>query len=302
MIRIFRIINSTNNLLVMLKSLKITLVTCCIVALFGGCNNNNNQGSKVIARVHSKNLHISDISDIFPKNISKSDSIQILKAYVDRWVRKQLMLSRAEQNLSESQKNVSQQIEDYRSSLLVFKYEQEIIRQKLDTVIPYLEVEKFYKENSSNFLLNETIVKALFLKVKNEDQNLEKIRGLYKSTKENDIKSIDNIAYQTAVKYDYFNDKWIRFETILRELPQQITNPEGFLNSNRNFEMKDENFSYFVSVREMKFRGQLSPLEFEHQNIQNILLNKRKQSLIIDLETKIYNDARNHNQFVTFLD
>jgi DNA polymerase III epsilon subunit-like protein len=286
----------------MLKSLKITLVTCFIAALFGGCNNNNNQGSKVIARVHSKNLHISDISDIFPKNISKSDSIQILKAYVDRWVRKQLMLARAEQNLSESQKNVSQQIEDYRSSLLVFKYEQEIIRQKLDTVIPYLEVEKFYKENSSNFLLNETIVKALFLKVKNEDQNLEKIRGLYKSTKENDIKSIDNIAYQTAVKYDYFNDKWIRFETILRELPQQITNPEGFLNSNRNFEMKDENFSYFVSVREMKFRGQLSPLEFEHQNIQNILLNKRKQSLIIDLETKIFNDARNHNQFVTFLD
>lgn len=285
----------------MVRSNLVWIILLSTALLIGSCNERQKNTSKPLARVYDKYLYLSDVQDMFPANASKEDSTQILMAYIDRWVRKQLLLNRAERNLSEKQKNVSQQLDDYRSSLLIFKYEQEFIRQKLDTIITFKEIEEFYKENSSNFILGESIVKALFIKIRNDDPYYDRIRSLYRSNKEEDIKSLDNMAYQVAVKYDYFNDQWIPFSRILRELPEPINNPENYLINNRSIEMNFEGFSYLVSFREVLHRGQQSPLSFEEENIRSILLNKRKQRLIIDLESKIYNDARNYNHFTVFL-
>jgi hypothetical protein len=269
--------------------------------LFSGCINSNNENKKPIAQVYDKYLYISDVEDIFPENVNATDSIQLLMAYADRWVRKQLLLNRAEKNLSDVQKNVSKQIDDYRSSLLIFKYEQEFIRQRLDTIVSDEEVERFYKENSSNFILNESIVKALFIMIRLDDPYYEKIKNLYKSSKEEDIKTLDNLAYQVATKYDFFNDKWIPFSRILRELPEPLNNPERYLLSNKSIEVNDGTQAYLISFREIMHQGQLAPLGFEKNNIQSIIINKRKQRLIMDLESKIYSDARNHNHFNLFV-
>lgn len=252
--------------------------------------------------MYGKNLYLSDVEDIFPDNISKDDSLQMIMGYVDRWVRKQLLLNRAEKNLSENQKNVSKQLDDYRSSLLIFKYEQEFIRQKLDTVIPFEEIEEFYNENTSNFTLAEGIVKALFIKIRLDDPYYDRIKALYKSNKEEDIQNLDNIAYQVAIKYDYFNDQWIPFSRILRELPEPIDNPDHFLLRNRSIEMSDGTHAYLVNLRDVLPKDHQSPIDYEAQNIRSIILNKRKQRLILDLETNIYNDARNHKNFEIYLD
>lgn len=272
------------------------------ISLLAGCMKTDPDSSKVVANVYGKKLHLSELEGIFPKSLSKEDSLQLVKGYVDRWVRKQLMLNRAEKNLSEQQKDVSTQIDDYRSSLLIFKYEQEYIRQRLDTVIAHSEIVGFYNENASNFILNHGIVKALFIKVRLDDQNYEKIKGLYKSSKEADIQALDNVAYQFVIKYDYFNDQWIPFSQILKELPNSVDNPEQFLLRNKSIEMNDETFAYFVNLRDVIHKGNQSPIEYETENIKSIILNKRKQRLVQSLETNIYNDARNYNHFEIFLD
>ncbi|MFP4556236.1 MAG: hypothetical protein ACLFNU_05130 [Bacteroidales bacterium] len=284
------------------NTLLYALVLVPVFLLFIGCVEQHSGNDKPLARVHDKYLYQSDINDIFPASASESDSTQILMAYVDRWVRKQLLLEKAEKNLSVKQKNVTQQLEDYRTSLLIFKYEQEFIRQKLDTVITTEEIEEFYEENRSNFMLNENIVKALFVKIPIDDQYYDKIKSLYKSNNEDDIKTIDNLAYQVAVKYDYFNDDWVSFSKIQRELPEKIENIDLFLSRNRSIEMNDGTYAYLVNLRDVLTRGEQSPLSYEKENIRDILINKRKKMLISDLETKMYNDARNHNQIKLYLD
>lgn len=281
----------------MFKKIILPLIVIALVIEFIGCNNNGSSKQPPIAKVYDKELYPSDVEDIFPENVSEADSIQVLKAHVDKWIRRQLMLMKAEKNLTDEQKNVAKQLNDYRTFLLIFKYEQEYIRQKLDTVITTTEIERFYKENIDNFILNESIVKALYIKVKKDNSYIDKIKILYKSTKEDDVKALDNLAYQVALKYDYFNDSWISFSRIISELPMPIDNIEEFLRNNRAIEVDDESYAYFISIRELVYKGQVSPLEFERENIRNIVLNKRKQKLITDLELKIYNDARNHNQF-----
>ena len=118
-----------------------------------------------LASVFEKKLYLSQIRDIFPASTSGQDSIIILQNYIDKWIKKQLILQKAELNLTEDQKDVSLQIDEYRSSLLIFKYEQNLILQKLDTVIQPDQIEAYYNENSSNFILDEEVVKVLYIKL-----------------------------------------------------------------------------------------------------------------------------------------
>lgn len=264
------------------------------------CFNRSGKEQKPLAVVYDKYLYKSDITGVVPKGLTKGDSIKILNAYVDQWIRHNLMLKLSEEKLNEEQKNVTKQLEDYRSSLLIFKYEQEFVLQKLDTAVSSEEVKSFYYNNISNFLVDETIVKALFIKLRKDTPYSNKIKELYKSTREEDVKMLDNLAYQVAEKYDYFGDKWLPFNVLQRQFPYPLENQDDYLRNNRSIELEDGNFLYLISVREVMFKGQTSPLDYELTNIKSVILNKRKQKLINDLENNIYNDALDHKKFQTF--
>ncbi|HOP02981.1 MAG TPA: hypothetical protein PL017_00280 [Tenuifilaceae bacterium] len=280
----------------------IVIATLLVFTLIWSCIKNQNKEQEPLARVYDKYLYVSDVQNIFNGSMTGADSLQVLKAFVDRWVRKQLMLNRAEKNLSPEQKDVSQQLDDYRSSLLIFKYEQEYIQQRMDTFVSASELEKYYTDNLSNFTLNENVVKALFIKIRKDDTYYERIRMLYRSDKEDDIKTLDNLAYQVAIKYDYFNDMWVPLSRILREFPEPIENVDVILTRSKHIEYEDETFAYLLNVRDIARKGETSPFSYEKNNVRSILLNKRKQRLIMDIEAKIYNDARNHNHFNIYVE
>ena len=246
---------------------------------------------KPLAQVYEKYLYPSDISDIFPSNVNEEDSIMILQTYVDKWVRKQLILQKAELNLTAEQKDVRQQIEEYRSSLLIYKYEKNLILQKLDTVISDAEIQSYYTENPSNFNLDQHVVKALFIKLPLDVPDLWRVRQLYRSEREEDFRELEQYCYQYGVKYDYFDDQWIPFTTLTRALPHEIRNPDNFLRWNRHIEQQDSAFRYMVSLREYNLAGTVAPLPYVEQKIRSIILNKRKVRFIRDLENNIYKDA-----------
>lgn len=260
----------------------------------------NRNREKPLARVYERNLYLSDIQDIFPENVSRADSILILQNFVDKWVKKQLILQKAELNLTEQQKDVSQQLDEYRSSLLIYKYEQHLIAQKLDTLIRQEEVQAYYDENPSNFSLDEHIVKCLFIKLPMDAPNLYRIRQLYRSEREEDIRELETYCYQYALKYDYFEEEWVPFESITRELPNEIRNPDRYLRYNRYIEQQDSLYRYLVSIREYQLAGMVAPLPYVEAKIRTIILNKRKVQFIRDLENNIYMDALNKGDFTVY--
>ncbi|HDP54753.1 MAG TPA: hypothetical protein ENN24_03600, partial [Bacteroidetes bacterium] len=95
--------------------IKLATLATTLLLFVSGCINPTENNGVPIARVYDKFLYANEVEDIFPENVSQNDSIQLLMAYADRWVRKQLLLNRAEKNLNDAQKNVTKQIEDYRS-------------------------------------------------------------------------------------------------------------------------------------------------------------------------------------------
>ena len=268
------------------------------IAVLSGCTQLETMNrEKPLASVYDKNLYLSEIHDIFPSNVSPQDSLLILQNYVDKWIKKQLILQKAELNLTDEQKDVRQQLEEYRSSLLIFKYEQSLILQKLDTIILPEEIEAYYNEYSSNFILDEIIVKALYIKLPSDAPDLYRVRQLYRSEREEDFRELESYCYQYAVKYDYFNDDWIPFRSITDELPDEIRNPESTLRSYRFIEQQDSAFIYFVNIREYLLTSSVSPLEYVEDNIRSIILNQRKVRFVKELENNIYLDALNKGNF-----
>lgn len=253
-----------------------------------------------VARVYDKYLYSTDIENLFLRGVSKEDSMLITNSYIEKWVQTQLMLRMAEHNLSDAQKNVARQLEDYRTSLLIFKYEQEYVNQKMDTTVKPEELEVYYNQHKDNFVLDEMVVKALYIKLRKEAPQVQKIKELYRSTREDDVRQLDNLAYQASTKYDYFGDKWVSLPFILRELPYPLQNAEELLNRQRYIEMEDGDFIYLVNFRDVLAKGGIAPFEYVAESIKQIALNSRKQKLIVDLQQKIYTREQDKNNFQIF--
>jgi hypothetical protein len=269
-----------------------------LFALIIGCNSNKVKEEDIpVARVYDKYLYSSDLFNVVPPELSEIDSLALVKDYIDKWVRKQLLLYKAETNLSEEDKNVEKQIDDYRTSLLVFKYEQNLIQQKLDTLIAQEEVENYFNENTSNFILNDNLVKALYIKIPRTAPDLWRLRRWYKSDEEEHIKELEAYCFNNADKYDYFNDDWVEFKVIEEQLPRLYSSITSILKTRNTLEIRDDVFYYFVRFYEYKLEGSVAPIEYVDHNIRSIILNKRKIQYIKKLEAEVYNDAIDHGNF-----
>ena len=154
-----------------------------LFAVTSGCSMISRENhEEPLARVFDNYLYPSDLDDAIPEGTLPKDSIILAKRYIDTWVRDQLMLSRAEQALTEEQKDFENQIAEYHRSLLIYSYRQKLLQQKLDTLVSSEEIQSYYDENSNNFILGQDIIKGTFIKVPLSAPRIDELRrwSIYK--------------------------------------------------------------------------------------------------------------------------
>ena len=141
-----------------------TLYILPFLILLLACSNNttNDKNRIALAKVNDTYLYEDDLTDIVPDGTSVKDSIELLKKYVNNWVREMLIVQKAEDNLPSEQKNVEKQLQDYRNSLITYAYEKELVKQKLDTTLTNEEVELYYTNNKADFELKDNIIKVVY--------------------------------------------------------------------------------------------------------------------------------------------
>lgn len=273
-----------------------TFVAC------GNKKNGSNENREVIARVNDASLYIENIRDIVPRGTAAKDSLELLKKYVDNWVHESLVVQKAEDNLSDEQKNVEKQLQDYRNSLIVYAYEKELVKQKLDTTVTPEEIENYYNSNKSNFELKDNIIKVIYVKVNKKAPGINKIEKWYKSENSKDKEQLTEYCHQFAENFYLDDNSWLLFDDLLKEIPIQTYNKELFLQNNRLVEVSDSLFNYYLNIKGFKIRNSSSPLSFEKDNIKNIILNKRKLQLITKMKDDIYKDALDDKKIELFID
>ncbi|MEP5106885.1 MAG: peptidyl-prolyl cis-trans isomerase, partial [Ekhidna sp.] len=104
-----------------------------------------------------------------------------------------------------------------------------------------------------------------------------------------------------AVKAFVEDSVWIKFDEVLIETPlKDISDKTAFLKTNSSVEVSDEDFIYFLKIFEYKLIGEIAPLEFIKESVSDIIINKRKIALKVELEKKIYEEAEQSNAFEIF--
>jgi hypothetical protein len=207
------------------------------------------------------------------------------------------MLNHAESNLSDDQKDFTRQLRDYRNSLIIYKYESELINQKLDTVVPFEEIALFYDQNKSNFRLNESIVQVLYARVNEGSQGKNRLKALVQSEKEEDRDSLEYYALRYADDYGIIDREWITFSELLTRVPLQVQNPEAFLSRNKFVQHYENPDWYYLNILNYNLNDSVSPLSIEEKKIRSIILNKRKKLLINEMQQELYDKAMEEDHF-----
>jgi len=281
---------------------KILAFILVLVLTSAGCRNIPQQDKRIpVAKAGDKILYLDEIPDLFTKEIAPQDSAQVIRNYINNWARNALVFQKAEENLLPDRRaDIEKQVEKTRTNLVIYQYQRQIMKEKMDTVLSDNELETYYSDNQESFMLSTNIVKALFVKVPVETPDMNRIRQLTRSGDQEDLQQLESLCYQFAEKFDDFEESWVPFDRITVQLPQEILNEEYFLRRTTFYESTDSVFIYLVSVRDYRLRQSIAPFEYVKDDIKRIIWNTRRLKFLQDLENGIYNDALRENKLIYY--
>jgi hypothetical protein len=270
-----------------------------ILSLLSGCAYfpDSSPGNVVIAKVGNKSLLRKELVAALPGDITRADSVNQAKDYIQRWVRQEMMLKMAEENLSDDQKDVQRELDEYRTSLIIHRYQQQLISQKLDTVLTDGDIRQFYDSNPGKFILDQNIVKAIYIEVPKNAAKPDQLKRWMSAPDDRSRKELEKFSFQYATKFEYFNEQWIDFSQIWSRMPVRFTSPDAILRRNSFIESSDDNKYYLAAIKDCRQIGDKAPFEFVKDRISNLILNNRKMEFIEELQKNVYQNGEKTNLF-----
>ena len=244
-----------------------------------------------LVKVNDRILTRNEVESLIPKGTTSADSLLLAESYIKKWVKDELVLKIAQRNLGSDKEAIDKLVDAYRRSLLRYRYQEKLIQEKLSDEIQESDVLTYYDTNKEKFVLDKNLIKGLFLKVPADAPNLSEVKTWYKSGNVASLEKIEKYSIQNAAIYEYFFDKWVDFDEIRNNIPNQISNPESFLRTNKTLEVTDSSYCYLLNIRQVLLKGQVEPFEYAEPRIREILINQRKLDFIKEFEEELYNDA-----------
>lgn len=251
---------------------------------------------KVIAKVNAATLTDKETESLVPEDMSGADSLAFLQNYVNNWAYNEAFYQQAVNYLSDEEQDVSKELEALKKELLSYRFEKKLINEKLDTTVSDGEIESYYNANAENFLLKSNIVKVLYIKTPVSIPNFDKFKKLCYSSNPKDAEQLKNLCIQYANNYYMNDDTWLMFDDLKKEMPQLNEVPEYTVEKGKTFEFADVASFYFLKIVDLKSKNTLSPLNFEKNNIRNMLINQRKQKLISTIRKDFFDKAKSNKE------
>ena len=253
---------------------------------------------EVVVRVNQSYLYEDDIQALINENTSAEDSAIIVSNYITRWATQQLLIDRAELNLPQSQQQEFRELVDnYRNELYTNAYTDAVVSRDLDTSLNREAIESYYEKNKENFILNEDLVKLRYINLAKNSNNLDDIKEKFTRFNEEDQQDLLNMAIQFK-NYSMNDSVWVKTKTVYDKIgPLSVEDRSSLLKKSNFMELQDSLNVYLVYVNDVLSRDEQAPIEYASATIREILLNKRKQALIKELEKDITKDAIKNNEF-----
>lgn len=253
---------------------------------------------EIIAEVGSDKLYQVDLQGVVPITLSGKDSSDRVERYIQSWVQKQLLIQKAKNEINFDEAEIERKILDYKYTLMAYEYEKKYTDTKLNKKVSEKEIKKYYEKNLANFELKENIVKAWLIQIPTDKIEKSKIKDYLQSNSAEDFGKLQDICTKFASQSSLEDSLWFSFDKLVQGTPfAKIPNKIDFLKNNRFAESSENNFTYFLRVKEYKISDQTSPLNFVREEIEGRIINQRRLKLIRKLKQNVFEEAKEKRSF-----
>jgi adenine/guanine phosphoribosyltransferase-like PRPP-binding protein len=278
-----------------LKRLILLILSCIILA---GCSNfSNNNSNNLVARAGENFLYENDL----PEYTSKDDSIIKISSFIEAWAKEKVLYDLSMINLSQSKRaEIDQLVENYKVDLYINSYKDLIVNSKIDSIVTTEQIDSFYTLNINNFKLNENLVKYRYVKVPNDNININRIRRYIVRVNEQDRYFLDSLNFQFAdLKLN--DSTWFTERDVISSIDFiNQNNKSKYFIKNRLFTIEESNYTNFFIVDDILRSGNIPPISYLYERIKSTVVNQRKLNLLKNLNKEILNDALKSRKYEVY--
>jgi hypothetical protein len=244
-----------------------------------------------VARVYNRYLTRAQLADFIPPTASRDDSLKRARVYINSWVKEQVVLEKAAFNLTEDDDRFQSKLDAYLNDLMIFEYEQQLVRQTLDTAVTEEQMRVFYAENSKNFILKDHVVRARILMIPEGIEDVERVIRKFRDYSENDSLEIQKFVADNSLFFQDQPTEWIFVKDLLDQVPINFDYFEKQVKLKNFFDKEQGGIRYLLYVTEYMIRDSESPFELERDRIRSIIINTRKQTLLEEMRDRLFQKA-----------
>jgi len=251
--------------------------------------------SDALVKVGSKTLYRNDLEGNIPAGLSKEDSTIAAENFIHSWVVDALLYDIASKNLNDKE-SIDRLVEEYRKSLLIYQYEEQLVNEKLSNEIDEQSLSDYYNQNKDNLKLERPLVKGLFLKVPATAPQLNEIRTWYKLINSSSRENLENYCLNNAATFNYFADKWTDFNDVINYFPKELLSGQDIKAQKQTIEKQDDKNVYFLNITDCLQEGDNTPYEYAKPTIREILINQRRIDFLKKTKDDLYQRAINRSE------
>lgn len=271
----------------------IGLLAVAALAVPQGCRyiGDGNAERTPVVKLGDAVLYRDELAAMIPDDASAEDSTMMAETQIRNWVIQNLIIEKAKLNLSEEVLDVEKRLEEYRRSLIMFLYQEELVSQTLDTLVTDTMIAQYYRENKQNFELRENIMRVRLVKWPKKDRDTDKVRKWLRSADDSENQLLTDLCNQRALLMHLDGENWVKVDEFLAKVPELKDYDAQYFRNRPSLTIETNDGLLMVEVLEVKYGKNIAPLEFERDNIRDIILNKRKMVLIKQMEKDIFDEA-----------
>jgi hypothetical protein len=252
---------------------------------------------KTLASVGEAELTESDAYVLMKHQGLDFDDKKALRKFVQEWCNDELYKQELAAKYPEEWNIVRLRSESYAGDLAQFQLEEMYTKKALDTVVTMNELKKYYDAHQDEFLLNDYIVKALYLKIPKElDFRSEDVHINYLLKNDKDLAEINSYAKLYALNYYFDDSSWIYFDELAKDIPLSKYNVDNIVLNRTKTYFSDDDHWYFLNILDYKLKNEAPPLEFLKDRIRNIIVSQRLNELRKKKEKELLNDLKKKHE------
>jgi hypothetical protein len=240
----------------------------------------------LIASVYEKQLHLSDLAGMFSANANKEDSAHIISNYATRWTQEQVFLTEAEKHIPKDLA-IDELLKKYKESLIGLNFQQQLIQENLDSLVSEDEIKEFYEKNKDQYQLETSIIRCYFVKMPENIKELKNVKEWWDDLNEANKKKLARIADRYDGKYNLVDSAWQDVADVEALFPKNKISARNWT-IDESLSFSDSKYIYFFKVLELVSKQETAPISYVRDKARLIILNKRKNKLIEEFKTKLY--------------